>query len=383
MPESKFFFVSAVPLLHSGLVRERAAYFKEKNEVRKRLKGIPFFTLPIYAPQNFVFSSRHSFRTMHIGASWHLARLLRRIDPDVVHCRSYHATYAALQLRERLGKKYKVIFDARGVWSAEVALKRNFPEEGKNYKFLLNLEKWIVEKSDATISVSPQMGRYFENLGCNRSACIYLSAPVDKFEKLSSSAPKEKEPQAIALVYLGTLGVDTWHKPSELVALYKHLVALVGRVRLKIITMSNHGALLKQLEALGLCDVEIVSTKSIEELAAELGGMDIGVLSYFKPKTKNERLLSSVVMAVKTAEYLAAGLPILVNKYCGGAAEVVSTNSVGIAYNPDTFEEITEHALNSLRTGGAQQRSVFIAKDLFDRSANAQRYAKTYRQVVS
>lgn len=381
MPNSSFFFASAVPLLHSGLVRERSAYSREKEEVKRRLGDIPFFWLPIYAPQTLVFSGRHSFPLMHLGARWHLMRLINRIEPDVIHCRSYHAAYAALKVREKLEKKFKVVFDARGIWSAEVALKNNLSEASKNFDFLRQLEKWIVQESDAVISVSPQMRRYFEAIGCKKSECIFLSAPVEKLSRLDVQTQTKEESGELAVVYLGTLGVQTWHKPSELIALYKHILSLSMRVKLKIITMSSHEAISSELEAHGIRGVEIISTKTMSELGDALANMEIGVLSYFKPRTKNEKLLSSVVMAVKTAEYLSAGLPILVNKYCGGAAEVVSNNSIGIAYDPDTFEEITEKSLKSLRGQVIRQRSVSTARDIFDVSANARRYVNVYRQI--
>ena len=147
-------------------------------------------------------------------------------------------------------------------------------------------------------------------------------------------------------------------------------------------TMSNHEAIREEFHRAGFDDVEIVSSNSTEQLVTHLCSANLGVLSYFNPKSRNEKLLSSVVMAVKTAEYLAAGLPILVNKTCGGAASVVNENSVGIAYSPDTFEEINESTLRALLTSETSDRATALASELFDYQANAIRYRAIYQELV-
>lgn len=383
LPDAQLYFISAIPLLNSGLVREKMGYFRERKKVIDRLEGIPFISIPIYAPQNFIFSSKKTFPWVHLGASRHLAKVLRKIVPDVVHCRSYHAAHAALRVRARLKLKFKVVFDARGLWSEEVALRKNFSRESEDYLFLKELEKRIVQESDATISVSSPMANYFENIGCKKSASIYLSASVEKLSKKADRMAPCQEDDPISLVYLGTLASTSWHHPSELIALYKHLSSLGRRITLKVITMSNHADIKLQLEESGIRDASIVLTKSPEELAQHLSEMQIGVLSYFKPKNENEKLLSNVVMAVKTAEYLAAGLPILVNRFCGGAAGVVKDNSVGIAYDPGTFEEIDGSSLQSLLHPEVSGRAVELAWDLFDYKSNAQRYKNIYLEVTA
>ncbi|CAN7339660.1 glycosyltransferase [Variovorax paradoxus] len=381
MPQSKFFFISAIPIIHSGLIRERTNYSEEIKKITKRLGRIPFYSLPIYAPQNFIFSSKSTFGLMHFGTSAKLRSLFRKIDPDVVHCRSYHAAYAALMARRKFGFKYKVVFDPRGIWSEEVALRKGFSEINPNYHFLKEIESWIVGSSDAVVSVSPQMKSYFDALGALNSTCIYLSAPVEKIKKLRRSNANKGCAQDLSIIYLGTLGSGTWHRPSELISLYKHLQKIIDGVDLKIVTMSNHTAIREEFRQAGCNDVQLFSASSLEQLVEYLDSSSLGILSYFNPKSRNERILSNVVMAVKTAEYLAAGLPILVNKTCGGAAGVVHDNNVGIAYDPDSFEEINESALRGLLTSEVSERATALAGDLFDYRANANRYQQIYQNL--
>ena len=109
---------------------------------------------------------------------------------------------------------------------------------------------------------------------------------------------------------------------------------------------------------------------------------DIGIMSYFVPISEREKLLSKMVLAVKTVEYLAAGLPIIVNKYCGGAAYLIEKNKVGIAYDPKHLSELTEQSINFLLTSDIVSKSIKIAEDEFDYIVNAKKYAQIYTNLV-
>src|SRR5690606_12564127 len=110
-----------------------------------------------FTSQNFVFSSRFSFKTLHWAAHAQLASLVEATRPDIIHARSYHATFAAIETKRKYGFNYKVIFDARGLWPEEVAWKKGYARDGRNYSFLKDLERKLLEESDVCISVSETM----------------------------------------------------------------------------------------------------------------------------------------------------------------------------------------------------------------------------------
>src|SRR5690606_20724497 len=64
--DDDFHFVSGVPIIHSGLIREKWNYRKEIDNIKLRLGKIPFIKIPIFVPQNFVNSSKRSFGLMHL-----------------------------------------------------------------------------------------------------------------------------------------------------------------------------------------------------------------------------------------------------------------------------------------------------------------------------
>lgn len=378
IPGAEFSFISAVPMIHSGMIREKFEYSKEIRIIKEKLDKINFFRIPIYASQNFVNSSKFTFKFMHFGAHKKLAYVLRQKNPDIVHCRGYHATYAAIQVREKYNLHYKVIFDARGLWPEEMALKKNYEFDNPNYLYLKNIENQLLKNSDALVTVSDTMANHYKKLSTIKVKNIYLSAST---QELRTPSLKYKEP--ITLVYVGALSDDTWHKPKSLVELYTKFKSAWDKTQLIIVTTSNHDSLYNAFQNFPLSEINITSTKTINELKAMLSQAHFACLPYFSPKNQREQLISETILAVKTVEYLSAGLPVLCNKYCGGASVIIDNNTVGISYDPNTKVEINHENMRKLINKETKERAIALAERLFDYKENARRYAKLYQQLIN
>lgn len=375
MPDTDFHFISAIPIVHSGLVREKWSYLSELRKVDEMLNGIPFYRFPIYASQQWFDSTERTFPWFHGVAHRHLAKILKKIIPDIVHCRSYHAAWAALKVKQNYNLTYKIIFDGRGLWAEETALKKRWSKTDRNFLFLKSLERELLNHCEAVIAVSDTMKSYYESEGAKNVSCIYLSSDTNK---LSVSRSHNNVDSPVVFCYLGALSEKSWHKPSVLFALYDQLRLLCEKSKLLIITTSDHTAI-RQTAANYLKDeITIISTKTLEELQGALSEVDFGLMSYFKVQNENETLLGRMVLAVKTAEYLAAGLPIIVNKQCGGAAKIVEQFNVGIAYSPENFSELTTESVNRFFNDGRYAERSQLAKQLFDYKTNARKYKELY-----
>lgn len=375
MPKSKFYFISGIPLIHSGHFREKNKYSNEIKKIKKKLDNVSFLKTPIFTSQNFVNSSKYTFNLMHFFAHFFLAKKIKKIRPDVLHCRSYHATWAAIKVKIKYGFKYEIIFDARGIWPEEVAHKKGYNKENENYKFLKNIELFIINNVDSIVAVSDTMRKHFLGLGANNVHTIYLSTPVSK---LSPNLLKKSKGDVITFCYVGALSNNTWHRIDDLLKLFLHLNKTIENANFVIVTTSNHKEIKKSFIDFPIEKLKITSTKNIQELQIVLRDVDYGVMSYFNPSTDKELLLSNMVMAVKTAEYIGAGLPMIVNKFCGGAAAVINNNNLGISYNPNTFDELTkEKIISVLKEKTNIERSRF-AEEFFDYKSNAFKYRDLY-----
>jgi glycosyltransferase involved in cell wall biosynthesis len=380
MDNDDFYFISAIPVIHSGLVREKFKYFNELKKVKEELKNIKFEIIPIYAPQNLVNSNKLTFKLMHFGSQYHLFNKIRKIDPDIIHCRSYHSAWAAQKVREKYNFNYKIIFDGRGLWPEEVSFKKNYTEDNKNYRYLKNIEKKLLESSDISIVVSDTMEEHYKKLNVKKVKCIYLSAntsilsPTNIVDTVLS--------KKIHFCYIGAISNDTWHQLSQLIKLYNHLRSIFDYTTLTIVTTSNHKNILQQIEDIPKEEIKLVSTKSVEELKNIIQNIDIGLLPY---RDSSESLFSNLIgntmLGTKTVEYLSAGLPVLVNNNCGGASMLIDKFSLGISYSPNTFVELTKNNILRLLSKEDRKRYINISKKLFDYQQNALKYKNIYQSL--
>lgn len=380
--DHNYSFVAGVPIINSSLVREGRAYHKQITRLKAMLDNIPFFRIPIFCPQNFVFSNRYSFGPMHWMSHVGLAKKIKILKPDIVHARSYHATYAAIEVKRKYKFDYKIIFDARGLWPEEIAWKHGYDITDKNYAFLKKIEQKLLLESDVCVCVSETMEDALRSLYDSETELIYLSADTTLLAEAGSKRVVERKNgmPIIRLCYLGAISEQTWHSVSQLAALYAHIDCLGFDVSLKIITTSNHDDLRKHLPNIPSDKLAIVSTASPNELKDALGDVNIGVLPYRRNERPFEALVGNAILGTKTAEYLSAGLPVLVNENCGGAARIVEKYGVGISYESGKFKQITKNALSRvLEIDDIKFEQ--ISKDLFDYDSNAKRYQNLYQNL--
>jgi glycosyltransferase involved in cell wall biosynthesis len=129
-------------------------------------------------------------------------------------------------------------------------------------------------------------------------------------------------------------------------------------------------------------ELVFTSTKTQSDLKKVLKFQDFGLMAYFLPTNSNEELLGKMVLAVKTAEYLAAGLPMICNGYCGGAARIIQDNKLGIVYFPENINSLTKEDILLYLNQSARQDCQTFALNNFDYSMNARRYKLAYSEVL-
>lgn len=380
-PSNEYHLVCGVPLVHSGLVREKWRYPSELRRCASLVKGASFFFLILYAPQNLIYSAELGFRLLHAFAHNKLRKIFEKIQPDIIHCRSYHAAWAALQVREKYRFSYKIIFDGRDLWPEVVALKSGWNSEDHRYKYLKLIEKTLLARCEASVSVSKPMEKQYVNLGSSQNRLINVSADTRNLHILDH---EYKLSNYIRFCYVGALAEGSWHDTKSLVKLYRHLRSIISNTKLTIVTTSDHIKLKKTFSEFPDNEIIITSHRNSSQLKEILKSQDFGILSYFTPVSKLELTVSSVVLAVKVAEYLSAGLPIICNGYCTGTAELIKDeNNLGIVYWPERISELTPDAIRQRIHQDVHAICRQYAVDNFDINNNAIKYQLLYSDLMS
>lgn len=378
---ASFSFVSAVPVLHSGFVREGRNYKNELKRVQDRLQDISFHWLPILCSQNFVNSNKNTFRFMHMLSHVLLKRKINELKPDIVHCRSYHAAWAALKVREKYSLNYKIIFDARGLWPEEVCYKNGYEIGSPNHIFLKNVESQLLQQCDLTISVSDAMHQHYKELGVKSSELIYLSADVNAFV-YSDSCAVRKVRNTINVCYVGALSEKSWHSPENLIDFFKCFKLLVPNCHLTIVTTDSHKPILELLNKCDILEYTLTSTRNTEELSSVLAEMDFGILPYRQISNTNGELIGKTMLATKTAEYLAAGLAVIANSGCQSVSMLLESYDLGVSYDPSEINSLDVCKLRNYTEPTEKRRISHKAEELFAYTFHAEQYTAAYTRIA-
>lgn len=373
--------LAGVPLIHSGLVREKWRYPQEIARIRAAIGADHFSRRTIATPPVGVHPTRRQLPFFTQGHVGFLARKIRQQGYDVVQCRSYVATHLALRARAEHGLNVKVVFDSRSYMPDEAILLGRWAEGSDDHRFWLDRQAQMLAEADCTNVVSETMKRRFDSLGARRCELIYLNVEQEAAAAGSGTAPPADAPM---LVYAGYLSETGWHSPASLWRVFDQVRRHSPAARLRVITKSPHPTLRQSLTEGGWDHlqeaIEMTSAPSPREVVRMLADATAGVLSYRTPQGELEHVLAEGVFATKTAEYLMAGLPVLVNRVCGGAAAYVRSHDSGVDYDEAAGLQADDVArLIALRRQSARIADEAVSH--FSSTRNAERMAAIYASL--
>ncbi|WP_208417491.1 glycosyltransferase [Sphingopyxis panaciterrae] len=376
--------VAGYPLIHSGMVREKWRYRHQLAAIRARIGAENFRTRRIPVPPVGVYPKPHELPLFFFGHHAFLAEEIRRHRANVIQCRSYVAALFALRVREHYGLDIKVVFDARSLMPDEACISGRWSRESDAYRFWKEQEKQILATADVSNAVSKPMQDHYDRLGARKTALIHLNAKVDHLNEARIADVSRLDAGAPLLAYAGYLHEGTWHDPRNLWAAFAGFRRHCPNARLLVITKSAHAQLRAGLAAEGLDGladaISFTSAESPAETIQLLQNADISVLSYRTPANEFERELAEPVFATKTAEYLAVGLPLLVNHFCGGARDYAISRDAGVAYDPATGPTADQVA-TLLRQSRERVRISRTARSDFSVTDNAGRLVSLFESL--
>jgi len=386
--------LSGMPLVNMKLLRKPMDFLKDVEAFRKKLtgEGIRFSVRMIPAVSAWFYAKKWQFPFYQLFNMGFLKRYVVKYNIEIIHCRSYQATYFALLVRDKYRLSYKVIFDTRGLFPEEGLIKHAYHAGDKNFVHCKKVEQYCLEMADVVVNVSETFSEYIRTITTNRNIrTIYTSTNLQLFH----AAPNLKSETRIelgihdremVLVYLGDVRTSGWHQVSNLARLYKAFSEAYAETRLLVITEQDHAGLEENMAKYGIegGTLLIRAGKDQARINALLNAADFACLPFRDVENDVDKLLGYTMIASKTGEYLAAGLPVISNRAVGAASALVSREQLGVVYTDDRDSVSFEH--QQWREDGfsdsVREKSVRIAHELFDAKGNAEKYGEIYRELT-
>jgi glycosyltransferase involved in cell wall biosynthesis len=249
-----------------------------------------------------------------------------RAGVRVIHCRSYVAGLMGLVARAAAGARF--LFDMRGFWPEERVEGALWPPGGRVFRAAKRVERLLLGAADAVVVLTEPARRILES-GAYRAALsprarvtvIPCCVDLDKFAPRRAWPADRARADRRTLVYAGSVG--TWYMLREMLDFHRAARARDPELRFLILSRDRHDLIATAIAAAGAEDVSVAACTP-DEVPGHLERAWAGI-AFIRPLFSKQGSSPT-----KVGEYLAAGLPVVVNAGVGDVDGLVTAAGVGV-----------------------------------------------------
>jgi len=310
--------------------------------------------------------------------------LVRRGQVRLIHARGYVASLIALAMRRLCGVKF--LFDMRGFWADEKVDGGHWAQGSLLYRVTKFCERSFFESADGIVSLTEAGVESFESLGYNLQQGVPVVV-IPTCTDLARFHPGSKDPELVSRlglqgrVVIGCTGtVSNWYLRQSMLDCLASLAQKDDRLRFLMVTREDHRMLLADAERAGLAQERLVLTQVPYAMMPHYVRLiDVG-LFFIKPCFAKKG--SS---ATKLGEFLATGVPVVINDGVGDSGLIVKRHGVGVVLpgvEPADFVAAGEGIKWMLDDPDIARRCRETAERYFDLEAGVRRYDDIYTRLA-
>jgi len=312
--------------------------------------------------------------------------LVRRNRIEMVHARGHIPATIALALKRRFG--VKMIFDLRGLMAEEYVDAEHWREGGLPYRITKAAERRILAATDGIVTLTERIwpiirewqglrGRavHHEVIPCCVDLSLFKFSDEDRARRRSELGLGDR----LTMVYSGSL--DGWYLTEQMADFFASFLKQNRDAHLLWLTTGSHDRVRELMRARNV-DAENFSVRAVAsaEVASYLAAADVG-LAFIK------RCVSKIASSpTKNGEYLACGLPLVINAGVGDSDLLINEWKAGVLLE-DFGEEDYLKAGREIELIAAdreaRKKARAVAEQVFNLQTIAgERYASLYEAVL-
>lgn len=311
--------------------------------------------------------------------------LVRRNRIGLVHARAHIPATIALALKKSLGTN--MIFDVRGLMAEEYVDAGHWREGSIPYRLTKTAECHIFAATDAVVTLTERIWPILEDWDGLRGrqvhhavvpCCVDLSLFKFSEEERAKRRAELGLRDKFTIVYSGSL--DGWYLTEEMADFFAAFKRQRPAAHLLWLTNGSHDRVRELMNSRNVpADDFSVLSVSARSVPSYLSAADAG-LSFIK--NCFSKMASS---PTKNAEYLACGLPLIINRGIGDSDVLVEEWKAGVL-----LEQFVEAEYERIGTSievmaaqpGMRESARAVAERLFDlQTVGVARYAELYERV--
>lgn len=310
--------------------------------------------------------------------------IARERHVEIVHARSYVASLIALGVRQATGAAY--LFDMRGFWVDEKVEGGHWRPGGMLYRIGKWWERKFLATADGVVSltsagVEALRSPPFSLPATVPTAVIPTCVDLTRFVPGPRNAVLAEELGLGSAPVIGCVGtISNWYLRAEMLEFLAFACRELPAAKVLFVTREDYQRLRADALNAGIPAERLVLTRaSFSEMPRYLSLIDVGL--FFIRPTFAKRGSA----ATKMAEFLAAGIPVVINDGVGDSGGIVRDHGVGIVIDgldPVAFDT----ALPAFRSLIADETIEILCREvaerLFDLELGVQNYKEMYQTLI-
>jgi hypothetical protein len=285
---------------------------------------------------------------------WLLRKQLRKINPQTIIARGPFA--AALALRN---SSATVCFDARGAYAAEFS---EYDVSGGKIKLdeIKAIESEAIKSSPRLLAVSSALVRYWKSeYAYNESKHVIIPCTMSHVNTEATSQPENRD--TVRIVFAG--GNGKWQSLDMMSQLLIPAFEKDSRLELIMLTRADQNSI--ELKRRFADRVKIMWLPE-SEVHSVLSSCDYGWL------VREDSVTNKVASPVKFAEYLSAGLSVIVSRELGDFSSFIREHGCGLIAGETELLSLHQ------QTTEERTRNIQLAMNYFSK----EKYREEYRRCV-
>lgn len=304
--------------------------------------------------------------------------LARRRHIQIIHARGYVAAIIALVLKCLFSLPF--VFDMRGFWADEKVDAGTWIRDTAVYRGAKRIERSALLKADVVVSLTRagvEAMRAFDYLQRRRThfEVIPTCANLELFYPPLSGFPRNRR---FTVGYVGNAG--GWYYFEPVLEAYSVIRSIDSNARLLVINRDQHelihALLIKHHVPRDCVEMRSLPFRDVGDAVREMDA----TCFFIKP------VFSKLASApTKLAEFLACGVPCMVNDGVGDMGRIVREEGVGVVVQSLDAETIAAGAreiLKMARDPQVRTRCVETARRLFSLDAGVAAYDRIYKSLA-
>lgn len=321
-----------------------------------------------------------------LAGTRYAAQLVKRNRIEMVHARAQIAATIALRLKQRFG--LKMIFDVRGLMAEEYVDAGHWRKNNIPYRLTKTMEGRALAAADGVVTLTVKIWPVLKSWpGIAERNVIHEVVPCCADLELFRFSEEDRERRRKELevgdrflvVYSGS--IDGWYLTEEMADFFAEFLRQNRAAHFLWLIPAGHERVQNLMKERDIPSEHFtIRGVTSQEVASYLSASDAG-LAFIKPCFS--KLASS---PTKTAEYLACGLPLIINAGIGDSDSLVTEEKAGVLIHDLDQSGYATAALEIDRLAGlpdTRRRMREIAVRLFNlRTVGIDRYARLYERVL-